>query len=315
MTASGLAVMAFMLQAPPGPPARIDDFVQWKRAWKALAPAWKTPIDRALAGGFAADRPAWAFAAGYQAAIQRLVPGFGPEGIAALCITEEGGAHPAGLQCRLTGPAGGANRWRLDGTKTFVSGAGGAEALLVAASLGRTSGGRNRLRMAWVPPDRPGVTVTPLPDLGFVPEVPHGRVRFQGVALENGALLPGDGYSRAVKPFRTLEDLHVTGAFLAWFFAVGRRFRWPAATGESLLALMAAVRTLALAPPREPHVHLALGGLLAQVRYLTDAIAPLWGRVDARTRQWWERDGRILDIAHAARDRRLAAARRHFGAA
>jgi hypothetical protein len=145
--------------------------------------------------------------------------------------------------------------------------------------------------------------------------MPHGRVDFEAVGLTDEALLPGDGYVRAIKPFRTLEDVHVTGAFLAWFIAVGRRSGWPDAILETLLALMVTARTLALAPPLAPHVHLALGGLLSQVARVMDEAVPFWEQVDPRTRQKWERDGRILDIAHAARDRRLAAARRHFGAA
>jgi hypothetical protein len=312
MTATDLAAIAAFLRAPVEPPVRTPGFSEWQRAWKQMVPAGETPIDRALAGGFAADRPAWAFAAGYQAAIQCLVPTVDPGCIAAICITEKGGSHPARIRSRLTASSNAENPWRLDGTKTFVSGADGAEILLVAASAGVTPGGRNRLRMVVVPADLAGIAITPLPALGFVPEIPHGKVCFAAVGLGDEAILPGDGYACAIKPFRTLEDLHVTGAFLAWFFAIGRRFGWPDAVRETLLSLMVTVRTLALVSPVEPYVHLALGGLLAQVRHLMGAIDPLWTQVDPLIRQWWQRDRRILDVAASVRRHRLDAARAHF---
>lgn len=312
MTAADLAVIDYLLQAPVAP-TRITVFSEWTEAWKSLVPLWKLPVDRALSGGFAADRPTWAFAAGYQAALQRLLPGADPARIAAICISEKGGPHPARIHCRLKKDPEAESRWRLDGTKAFVSGAGGAEILYVAASAGMTPQGRNRLRMVSVSAESAGVTVFPHPSLGMIPEMPHGQVRFEAVSLANEALWPGDGYAGAIKPFRTLEDLHVMGAFLGWLFAVGRRFGWPASTKETLVSLMVAVRSLALAPPLDPHVHIALGGLLAQVHVLLDEIAPLWQGAGARDREWWLRDRKVLDVADTPRQRRLDAARSHYG--
>ena len=311
MSGVDMAVMEALLQAPAEPPDRIDDFTAWKAVWRKIVPRWEQPIDRALAGSWAADRPAWAFAAGYQAAIQALLPDHPCDQLAALCISEDHGAHPAGIRTRLSAAEGSAG-WRLDGTKTFVTGAEGADLLMVAASAGAMPDGRNRLRMAMVPADLDGVHITSLPNLGFVPEMPHGRVDFEAVGLTDEALLPGDGYIRAIKPFRTLEDVHVTGAFLAWFAGVGRRSGWPDALLETLLAMMVTARTLALAPPLAPHVHLALGGLLSQVARVLDEAVPLWEQVDPRTRLWWQRDHKILEVAASVRTRRLAAARAHF---
>jgi hypothetical protein len=90
VTAADLAVIDHLLQALVAP-TRITVFPEWTGAWKSLVPLWECPVDRALAGGFAADRPTWAFAAGYQAALQRLLPVADPARIAAICITERGG--------------------------------------------------------------------------------------------------------------------------------------------------------------------------------------------------------------------------------
>jgi len=312
MTTTDLAVIEYLLQAPVAPPARIAAFPQWKRAWKHMTPRWETAVDRALAGGFAADRPAWAFAAGYQAALQRLVPAIDNARVAAICITEKGGPHPARIHCRLASDPGCGDRWRLDGRKEFVSGAEKADILLVAATTGTTADGRKALRMVTVPAASEGVTVSALPTLGMVPEIPHAKVCLEGVMVAEEDIWPGDGYTGAIKPFRTMEDLHVTGAFLAWIFAIGRRFGWPSSVLETILSLMVSLRGLALASPGEPHVHRALGGLLEQVRDLLQKIDPLWQGVDAEARGWWQRDRKVLDIAAAARQRRLETARAHF---
>lgn len=120
--------------------------------------------------------------------------------------------------------------------------------------------------MARVPAATAGVTFEALPPLGIVPEMAHAAVRFAAVRLKDADILPGDGYLEAVKPFRTIEDLHVTAAFLAWLFGVGRRSGWPEGLLESFFVLIAAARDLARQPPLRPGAHIALGGLLARFR-------------------------------------------------
>lgn len=314
MTAArDLSVVDHLLRASPAPPPPVGTFEEWKEAWDLLCSRWAAPIDRALAGGLAADRPAWVFAAGYQAAIQCLLGAAATTAIAAICITEKDGPHPARIKSRLRPDAEDPAGWRLDGTKTFVSGAGEADILWVAASIGKTPQGRNLLRLVRVPSQSPGVTVVPLPPLGMLPEMPHARVRFESVPLSNDAVLPGDGYLGAVKPFRTVEDLHVTAAFLAWLFGVGRRAGWRGDIQEAILGLIVLGRSLALAPPLAPHVHVALGGLLGQLRDLQARIEPLWQDVAVTIRERWLRDRKVLAIAEGVRRKRLFAAWRHYG--
>src|SRR5512138_1749854 len=79
------------------------------------------PVDRAIAGGAAADRLGYAFAAGYAAAVQALVPGLRPSTLASLAATEEEGAHPRAIRTELLRREG---DWRLSGRKHFVTLAG-----------------------------------------------------------------------------------------------------------------------------------------------------------------------------------------------
>src|SRR5438067_2330425 len=129
-----------MLTAPPTRMAHAS-LASWT-AHLATCP-FQASVERALWGGFHADRLGHAFAAGYGAALARLfdhaaaaqsLPPFPPpRGLVALAATESGGAHPRAIATRLEKEGG---ALLLRGEKTFVTLAGAAEELLVVASRG-----------------------------------------------------------------------------------------------------------------------------------------------------------------------------------
>jgi alkylation response protein AidB-like acyl-CoA dehydrogenase len=272
-------------EAPPAPPT--------------------APIDQALVAGARADKVADAFLAGYQAALRALVPDLPAGRLVCLCATEEGGAHPRAIAARLSPERDG---WKLSGRKKWVTGASLADLLLVVAATGTDAAGRNALKVACVEPRQPGVTLEPMPATPFVPEIPHAEVRFDGVAVAAGALLPGDGYERYLKPFRTVEDCHVHAAVLAHVLGVARRFDWPREAMERLLAILLAARTAALADPSARETHLAVAGVIALGRRFLDETDELWERADAETRARWRRDVALLSVAERARIARTEAA-------
>src|SRR5262245_25603109 len=98
--------------------------------------------------------------------------------------------------------------------------ASAAQSLLVVASTGNVDG-KNRLRVVRVPANAAGVRIEPAV-APFVPEIAHARVTLDGVRVSAGDLLPGDGYDDYLKPFRTIEDLHVHGALLGYLIGVAR---------------------------------------------------------------------------------------------
>jgi len=308
-----LAIIDHLLNASTAPPEQITTYTQWKRIWLSRSADWELPLDGALALGLAADRPAWAFAAGYQTAIQALAAPGKVKGLGAVCITEAGGPHPERIKTAWRVDVDKPGHWRLDGEKRFVSGAGAADSLYVAASTGRTGKGRNRLCMVVVDRAAPGLNIEALPPLEIVPELPHARVTLDRVLLSEENLLPGDGYLEAMKPFRTLEDLHVTAALLAWVYGVARRAGWPRETLCAILAQLVTARSLALAPPLAPQVHIVLGGFLEQAQVLMAGSDALWKSVPAGTRERWARDRKLLRIAQAARQRRFDVAWRQYG--
>ena len=294
-------VLAVLCAAPPEP-APIAGLREWWQQHRAIAARYPLPVDGALAAGFAADRLGYAFASGYQAAGAQL---FGAsERLTAFCVTEEGGAHPRAITTALSQDGAG---YRLDGSKFFVTLGPAAEDLLVVASTG-LRGDKNQLRVLRIDAARAGVELAAAAPVPFVPEIPHALVRFHSVRVAQGELLAGDGYLDFVKPFRTSEDCHVHAALLGWLMQIARRAVADRDLLEAIACAAVAIRALALADAREPAIHLAPAGALATTRALIDRFEPLWPRLDAATRERWQRDRPLLNVASKARALRTEAA-------
>jgi len=265
------------------------------------------PIDRALLGGAIADRVAWAFLSGYQAALCALVPSRDPAQLAALCVTESGGGHPRAVLSELRALSGGHT---LSGHKRWSTTVPDVDVLLVVARQGPDIDGHPQLRVAMLEATRAGVRFLPMPPPPFVPELSHGEVVLDAVHVADEELLPGDGYARYVKPFRTVEDLHVNAALLAYLLGASRRHHAPQSLVERLFAAIVAVRALAVEDARAAATHLALAGLLAIMRPLVDElVAHLATRSDDAAQHEHTRltrDVALLDIAGKAREQRRA---------
>lgn len=305
-----LAAIAQVLRADPAAAAQPDVAAWWAR-WRDRAARAATPAAQAIAGGFDADRVGWAFAAGYQAALRRLCPDLPAGTVAALCVTEEAGNRPRDIATRLEPlePAEGGG-WRLTGAKRWTTLGPAGSLLLVAARLTDAAegvdgerGARPRLKVARVPVPAPGLSVEPMAGIGFVPEVPHARLRFDGVAVAADALLPGDGWDQVVKPFRTIEDLHVTLAVLAYLLREARARRWPAAIAERLAALMLLLAELGAAPPDAAAMQVALEGALQLAHALYAEAGALFAAAaaDDPAAARWARDQPLFAVARAAR--------------
>lgn len=293
--------------------SRFNTFDDWKKLFFREISLLDKPIDMAVAGGFYADRVSFAFAAGYHSALQKLVPDL-PEGtIISLCVTEKDGGHPRAIKSKLEPVKNhGALEWTLNGRKQFVTCAAEAELLLVAASKGMDSNGKNQLTLVLLERSMPGLEIEVMEDLPFVPEISHGIIHLNDVIVENSKILPGDGYTSYIKPFRTLEDLHVNAAILGYLFRVSLQFNWPKEKGEQILSLISSAIALAGCNPSLPMVHIVLGGLLTQAKQLIIDIEPLWDNVDHKIKTAWERDKALMNIAEKARTSRLHTAWSHY---
>ena len=98
-------------------PLHTPTAADWRAQWPALDSADLTPFELAVRAGQAADRLAWAFAGGYQAAIRALLPHVHGSATASLCATEPTGNRPRDIQTTLsTAPDG---SLRLSGHKRW----------------------------------------------------------------------------------------------------------------------------------------------------------------------------------------------------
>lgn len=295
------SVLDYLLTAP-AEVAPLNDVPQAWRRHRDTAAMFDVPVDAALACGFGADRLGYAFLSGYQAALRALLPQLAPGELVSLCATEQGGGHPAAIRTTVTEQDG---HWLVDGTKTFATLGETADRLVVIGSAGTDDRGRNRLAAVLVGTDQPSVARTPLPETPFIPEIPHATVTFTGARAQ---LLPGDGYSGYLKPFRTIEDIHVLAAALGWLIRMGRRGAVARSLLEQLLADAATLRDLARAPASSPGVHIALGGVLAHFDELPRMAAPIWAAAEPEDVRRWERDLPLLRVAGKVRGLRLASA-------
>lgn len=279
----------------------------WWRDHLARTAAFTVPIDRAIVGAASVDRVGFAFAGGYAAALHAMVPALPRETLASFAATEEGGAHPRAIATTLAhAPEGG---FLLRGEKKWVTlGPDGGVVLVVARLADVGDGERPRLRVVRIDSRAPGVTITPLEHTGLVPEIPHASIRFDDVRVPGDAVLHGDGYDAYLKPFRTLEDLHVHAALWAWLVALGVRSGWPRELLARGAALIALSRGLVVEPAASSHVHVVLGGLVEESKALVAALEPEWAKVDPHVRARWERDRAILGVAGSARAQRFTRA-------
>lgn len=255
-----------------------------------------------------ADCVAFAFAAGYGSALQRLVPSIPANSLASFCITEKGGAHPKAIRSRLEssgGDEGSGRIYVLNGRKKYISCAMEADLFLVAASKGLKPGGRNSIRIVKIRPGSPGLDVVRMKDIDLVPEISHGEMILTDLRVSEEDLLPGDGYADYIKPFRTIEDLHVSAAILAYLFNRAVRYGWGRDIKAGILACIESLRNLALQDVNAPALHILLGGVLGQVNQLLSRLQPLWDELDDTVRSAWLRDKRLMTIADKARKMRF----------
>jgi alkylation response protein AidB-like acyl-CoA dehydrogenase len=263
------------------------------------------PLDRAVAGGRVSDRVGFAFACGYEAALHALVPSLPAEAVAGFSVTEERGNHPRAIETRLERTAEG---YSLSGSKRWSTMAPLSDRLVVVATTGAAADGRPELRAVVVERHAPGLTVTEMPPPPFVPEVPHAELGFERVAIAEGAVLPGDGYTDYVKAFRTVEDLHVNASVLGYLLSAAGRNGWPDTLVERLSASVAAARSLSALDPKRAETHVALAGLLADVASIVEAAESSWVLASDGERERWNRDRVLTQVASKARAQRRARA-------
>ncbi len=273
-----------------------DSLTAWWEQTRDARERETTTVDRALVGGALADRLGFAFAAGYHEALRALVK-TSSDDISALCVTEARGNSPKDIETTLVASG---DDFEITGKKKWATTAPLAKSLLVCATLGTGADGKPRLRMVRVSTSAPGVRMTSA-SAPFVPEIPHAEVELERVRVTADDILPGDGYTDYVKPFRTIEDVHVHAALIGYLLGVARRHELARDLIEQLIATAVTARTIALADPRSPATHLALAGLITFAGEHVVETERAWEETDDDEWKRWLRDRPLLRVAGAAR--------------
>jgi alkylation response protein AidB-like acyl-CoA dehydrogenase len=295
----------------PLPDAPVGSLDAWWAGHLALRGDRRDRVAIAAEAGLAADRVGWAFASGYQEALAALVPGLSETGPASLCVTEAGGNTPRAIAARLVADGEG---FVLEGDKKWTTLGPASTTLLVAARVDAPGATRPVLRVVRVDARAPGVTITPHREAPFVPEIPHASVALRAVRVRAEDVLEGDGYDRYVKPFRTIEDLHVTAALLGHAVRLLRAERDDEARAslEDALATVGALVVLA-ERPGEPATHVALAGALRGAERVYEALDRRLAAREDEVATRWRRDRALARVAAGARAQRAARAWESLG--
>jgi len=280
------------------------------QAYQSERASGASPFTAAVVVASQVDRLGFAFAVGYPAALEHMVVGVPLP--CALCVTEARGNSPRAIETTLERKG---DRYELRGTKSFVTFGSHAETLIVVARVGEKPDGRPDLAVVQIPSSREGVALQELPETPFVPEVPHTSVRLDGVEVLEDERLPGDGYLDYVKPFRTIEDIHVVGATLGYLVGLARRTRASTTLIAELSADLVALDRLRDGSPLDPRVHIALHGVYQRLTRLvgSEDFARLLDSAPDDEQDRWERDQPLLRVASKARQARFEAAKKELG--
>lgn len=302
-----------ILLSPATRSQTFTSMAQWFHVFNQQVRRFELSLDRALLGGRLSENLSYAFAAGYQSAIEAL---FQPQALelSSFCVSESKGNHPRAIEARLTVEDG---QLHLSGYKSFVSGAGDAQRLYIACldqriGHGLDAEGRPIIKVVSLAADQPGVEIESLPPLGFVPEVAHGKVRLNNVLLEPEALLPGDGYLNYVKAFRTYEDVHVLAAVTAYRLGEAIKARWPDQLVQSHLPIILGLRSLTQMDLQQPSAHIALAAVRSQLESLIQQTDSYFLKGNPEAFAAWQRDKVLLNVASKAHQKRTETAWKAF---
>ncbi len=182
---------------------------EWQQIWDRHDLGQLAPVPMAVLGGLHADRLAWVFVSGYQAAMTHCFPELPIHGWAALAGSEDRHdpvAHPG---VRMTPDGEG---WRVSGFKSWVAQSAHLEHLIITA---RAPGEEDRPRHAiLLNAHAPGIALSHRDRPGYIVEMSQGFAELDNVAVPDGGRLGED----RLRPFTRAEPafINLAGAVLLW---------------------------------------------------------------------------------------------------
>ena len=142
-----------------------------------------------------------------------------------------------------------------------------------------------------------------------------GRKDFVTAAEAADWLLVGDGWDAYAKPFRSIEDLHVLTALVAWLYGVAQESGWAQTLQLRVLGLLTGCAEVSRLHVNATSTHVLLAGLFAQFAALRPEIDAAMAVGPTQWAALWQRDCNLLDLARTAREKRLSNALHSLGLA
>ncbi|MDF1720232.1 MAG: hypothetical protein P1U65_06145 [Minwuia sp.] len=182
---------------------------EWRQIWMQHDLGQHAPVAMAIMGGLHADRLAWVFVSGYQAAMAHCFPELPVAGWSALAGSEDRHdpvRHPG---VRMTQEGDG---WRVNGFKSWVAQSAHLDHLIITA---RKPGEEDKARHAvLLDAHAPGITLSHRDDPGYIVEMSQGFAQLDNVDVPEGGQLGDD----RLRPFTRAEPAFIllAGAALLW---------------------------------------------------------------------------------------------------
>jgi hypothetical protein len=265
----------------------------------------KSPIDKAIIGGFTSQQLSFTFLAGYHAALAKMFPSIAPNRLKALCISEAKGNHPKSFETTLINN-------RITGFKTYITGGTDVEDLLVLCKTDQQVNGRPFLKMVHIPATSEHIEISNF-ELSFMQEIKHGKLALKNTPIESHQILDGDGYSQYAKPFRTLEDICISAAFQALLLRQAIDNQWKASLRDQLLLNIFNLKNLLDLPPAHQETILLVALAEQNFEALLPAIEQHIAHHATPSFQTdWARNKRVLSLSKQLKELRLAKARKQL---
>jgi hypothetical protein len=288
----------------------------WAATWHAFETAPDAPhgaLDRALLASARADRLAWAFLCAYQAAIRDAFAPAAPRGAPGSFAANEAGRRMTEIITRLVREG---DALRLEGSKSWVLRAADPFSIhVLARAADGPASGPGSLAVVTVCSAAPGVSLHEGRLQSVVPELPHATARFDGVAIEPGDVLVGDGYADHARPFRLAEDLCLAACALAWLLGEAGRYRWPDDWRQRAVAAAVLLRDAYARRSADAAIEVMAAGALSLASAVVDAVdaAADGSGWPESSRARWRRDRVLLSSAGGIRAERARSAWRWLG--
>jgi len=226
----------------------------------------------ALAGGYLADRLAWVFVAGYQAALRATFTGLQLPGWTALAVSEDPSKDNP-----LPGLTWQASRsgYSLDGYKTWIAAVQQVQHIIV-----RARGEQPELFL--MARDTPGLILSVSPDPAMLPDLSQGKAQLKGVEVGASARLDID----SLTGFGQREALHIYIAFVGMCL---RAAEANTADTSSCLRLLEQAEPLA-----DDCDEASFAAFSREIQALRERVSETLFADDAH----WQRDQRLIAMYH-----------------